>query len=184
MERTNPASVLVALIIIAVVAVTVYFVVRKREKFGFGYSESRPPPNGVDMPYRTGKHSEYELVASSGQLPDVYTSRMPDVASLLPKVGESTTLYDKDITDPNTYIHRPAPVVVLQGRQFATSDKLRGDIYITPNQPSPWAQTSSTYGMTDGYNDTAYFSETGQRKYSALTQGRQVNVVNEETIVN
>uniref|UniRef100_A0A6C0LXV9 Uncharacterized protein n=1 Tax=viral metagenome TaxID=1070528 RepID=A0A6C0LXV9_9ZZZZ len=181
-SNTIAAIVVGAAVIITIIAL----LMSRKEKFGWAYSPVIPAPNGVDLRLKDPNvvSRDYELVGSSDLPVDTSNTGVVNTADLLPKMGASATIYDKDVTDPKTYIHRPAPRVILQGRLYAASDKYRGDIYINPNQPSPWARTVSDYNASDGYNDNAYFSEFGKMKYEMLTRGREFNIANEETIMS
>lgn len=198
--RANPKQSIVATaVVILVIVGGAYLLWSRREPFSWTWSTSRPATQNSgsmrgSVPVGVGYQKVNDLGVNfeyDNSLPNSFpvssdNSGVQPISQYMPASGASTTMYDKDITDPNTYMFRPAARVQLKGRQFVTSNKFVGDIPIAPGQPSPWARTQSNYDATDGYNNHAYFSAFGQQRYAMLSNpnSRVGNVSNQELIMS
>jgi len=105
-----------------------------------------------------------------------------DPKMLLPDDATSVTMYDRDVSDPTTYLFRASNRAQIKNRQHQTSDMIRGDIAITPCRKG-WFD--SRYGEGDSKLD-GYFSAYTNAKYAMLTGQKSypANVVNEGLIMD
>lgn len=93
-----------------------------------------------------------------------------DQAEMMPTDPASVTSFDRDVTDPEVYLFRPAIRAQIKNRQQQGADPYRGDLPIVPCKKG-WFD--SRYGEGDNKLD-AMFSEFNQQKYAALTGQRNI----------